>query len=76
MQHRFSLEILSMMLTKAIVTGQFLIRKLKVREILLLSTQRHIQLRIAHDKRKREANQLILEFLMINSGQSKALSTL
>ena len=65
-----------MMLTKAIVTGQFLIRKLKVREILLLSTQRHIQLRIAHDKRKREANQLILEFLMINSGQSKALSTL
>ena len=65
-----------MMLTKAIVTGQFLIRKQKVREILLLSTQRHIQLRIAHDKRKREANQLILEFLMINSGQSKALSTL
>ena len=56
MRHRFSPETLSTMLTKAIVTERFSIRKLKANEIPLQSTQRHILLRIVHDKRKSEVS--------------------
>ena len=56
MRHRFSPETLSTMLTKATVTERYSIRKLKANEIPLQSTQRHILLRIVHDKRKSEVS--------------------